>query len=221
LEAITPQIVFFLFGLPIKSTILATWVAMGIITISVWLMNTFKPELAELIVDFLSNLISDIMNVTEPEPYLPLIGTLAIFIAVANTTGILPFLASPTSDINTPLALALVVFFAVYYFGFRSKGFWGYIKELASPIFLLPLEIIGQLSRTLSLTLRLFGNVLSGDLIASILLSLVPLFVPLPLMGISLLIGLLQAYVFTALASVYVASAIEITQEKNIKERKD
>jgi len=221
LEAITPLTLFYLFGLPIKSTIVATWVAMSFIIISVWMMNTFKPELAEMIVDFLSNLISDIMNVTEPEPYLPLIGTLAIFIAVANTTGILPFFVSPNSDINTPLALALVVFFAVYYYGSRSKGFFGYLKELASPIFLLPLEIIGQFSRTLSLTLRLFGNVLSGDLIASILLSLVPLFIPLPLMGLSLLIGLLQAYVFTALASVYVASAIEITEEKIVNKRKD
>jgi len=210
-----------MFGLPIKTTIIATWIAMGFITISVLLMNAFKPELAEMIVEFLSNLISDIMNIESPEPYLPLIGTLAIFITVANSTGILPFFSSPTSDINTPLALAMVVFFAIYYYGIRSKGFIQFFKELASPIFLLPLEIVGQISRTLSLTLRLFGNVLSGDLIASILLSLIPLFVPLPLMGLSLLIGILQAYVFTALASVYVASAIEITEEKIINsERK-
>jgi len=221
LESITPQVIFYMFGLPIKTTIIATWIAMGFITISVLLMNAFKPELAEMIVEFLSNLISDIMNIESPEPYLPLIGTLAIFITVANSTGILPFFSSPTSDINTPLALAMVVFFAIYYYGIRSKGFIQFFKELASPIFLLPLEIVGQISRTLSLTLRLFGNVLSGDLIASILLSLIPLFVPLPLMGLSLLIGILQAYVFTALASVYVASAIEITEEKIINsERK-
>ena len=210
-----------MFGLPIKTTIIATWIAMGFITISVLLMNAFKPELAEMIVEFLSNLISDIMNIESPEPYLPLIGTLAIFITVANSTGILPFFSSPTSDINTPLALAMVVFFAIYYYGIRSKGFIQFFKELASPIFLLPLEIVGQISRTLSLTLRLFGNVLSGDLIASILLSLIPLFVPLPLMGLSLLIGILQAYVFTALASVYVASAIEITEEKFIKNERN
>ncbi len=221
MESITPQVIFYMFGLPIKTTIIATWIAMGFITISVLLMNAFKPELAEMIVEFLSNLISDIMNIESPEPYLPLIGTLAIFITVANSTGILPFFSSPTSDINTPLALAMVVFFAIYYYGIRSKGFIQFFKELASPIFLLPLEIVGQISRTLSLTLRLFGNVLSGDLIASILLSLIPLFVPLPLMGLSLLIGILQAYVFTALASVYVASAIEITEEKIINsERK-
>lgn len=219
MESITPQVVFYLFGLPIKSTIIATWVSMVVIILAFILMNTFKPDLAEMIVTFLSNLISDIMNIDSPEPYLPLIGTLAIFITVANTSGIIPILVSPTSDINTAIALSLVVFFAVYYYGIRSKGVLKYLKELASPIFLLPLEIVGQLSRTLSLSLRLFGNVLSGELIASILLSLVPLFVPLPMMGLSMLLGILQAYVFTALASVYVASAIEISEKNSPKKK--
>jgi len=221
LESITPQVIFYLFGLPIKSTIIATWVSMAVIIVAVILMNILKPDLAEMIVEFLSNLISDIMNIESPEPYLPLIGTLAIFITVANSTGIIPLLSSPTSDINTPLALALIVFFAIYYYGVRSKGFIRYFKELASPIFMLPLEIVGQFSRTLSLTLRLFGNVLSGDLIASILLSLVPLFVPLPMMGLSMLLGILQAYVFTALASVYIASAIETSEEKIIQNERN
>jgi len=215
-NSIAPWTVFYLMGLPIKSTIIATWLTMAVILGAVILINKFKPDINEMIVEFLTNLISGIMNIDDPEPYLPLIGTLAIFIAVSNSIGVLPVIASPTSDINTPLALAIIVFFAVYYYGIRAKGFFRYIKELASPIFLLPLELIGQISRTLSLTLRLFGNVISGDLIASILLSLVPLFVPLPMMGLSLLLGLLQAYVFTALASVYVASAIELTQEKII-----
>jgi F-type H+-transporting ATPase subunit a len=221
MDSITPQVIFYLFGLPIKSTIIATWISMAIIITAVILMNALKPDLAEMIVEFLSNLISDIMNVDTPEPYLPLIGSLAIFITVANISGIIPIMVSPTSDINTPIALSLVVFFAIYYYGIRSKGVIRYFRELASPIFLLPLEIIGQISRTLSLSLRLFGNVLSGELIASILLSLVPLFVPLPMMGLSMLLGILQAYVFTALASVYVASAIEITEEKFIKNERN
>lgn len=221
MDAITPRVVFHLMGLPIKSTVISTWITMAIIIGAVIIINKTKPGLNEMIVEFLSNLISDIMNINSPEPYLPLIGTLAIFIAVANSAGIIPIITSPTSDINTPLALAIVIFFAVYYYGIRAKGLGQYLKELASPVFLLPLEIVGQISRTLSLTLRLFGNVLSGELIASILLSLVPLFVPLPMIGLSLLLGLLQAYVFTALASVYVASAIEISQEKIVnKERK-
>lgn len=213
METITPQVIFLLFGIPVKSTVVATWISMILIIGSVMLINRFKPVLLEMIVDFLTHLISDIMNISSAETYLPLLGTLAIFIAVANSIGIFPVLSSPTSDINTPLALAIIVFFAIHYYGICSKGFLKYFKDLASPIFLLPLEIVGQVSRTLSLTLRLFGNVLSGDLIVAILLSLIPLFVPLPLMGLSLLIGLLQAYVFTALACVYVASAIETVEE--------
>ncbi|NLF12898.1 MAG: F0F1 ATP synthase subunit A, partial [Anaerolineaceae bacterium] len=94
-------------------------------------------------------------------------------------------------------------------YGVRAKGVFGYLRDLAQPIFLLPLEIIGQLSRTLSLSLRLFGNILSAELIVAIIFSLLPLFVPLPLVGLGIFTGLLQAYIFTALAAVYIASAIQ------------
>lgn len=215
MEEITPRVIFKVFGIAVKSTVVTSWIAMFLIVICIILIDKFKPVLLEMIADFLTHLISDIMNIANAEPYLPLLGTLAIFVAVANSIGVFPVLSSPTSDINTPLALAIIVFFAIHYFGVRSKGVKNYIKSFTSPIFLLPLEIVGQFSRTLSLTLRLFGNVLSGDLIASIILSLIPLFVPLPLMALSLLIGILQAYVFTALSCVYIASAIEITAENN------
>lgn len=211
MEAIAPQIVFYLFGLPIRSTVLTTWIAMFLIILMVLLINFFKPSLAEYIVDFITSLIKSIMNLESINRFLPLLGTLVIFIAVANILGALPVLTAPTSDINTTLALSLVVFFAVHFYGVSSKGFIQYFKDLSSPIFLLPLEIVGQVSRTLSLSLRLFGNILSGELIASIVFSLIPLFVPLPLIGLSMLIGVLQAYVFTALSSVYIASAVEVS----------
>lgn len=187
---------------------------MAIIISSVVILGKFKPLLLQDLVDFLSNLVSDIMNIESVEPYLPFLGSLAIFLAVANTFGSFPIFSSPTSDLNTPIALSLVVFFAVHVFGMKSQGFFGYLKDLASPIFMLPLEIISQISRTISLAARLFGNMLSGDLIVAVILSLVPLFVPIIMMGLSLLIGLLQAYVFTALASVYIASALEVQTEE-------
>jgi F-type H+-transporting ATPase subunit a len=139
---------------------------------------------------------------------LPLLGTLFIFIAVANSISVVPILSSPTRGINTPFALALIVFFSVHYFGIKEKGLGGYLKDLASPIFLLPLELIGQFSRTLSLTLRLFGNVLSTELIVAVVFSLLPLIVPLPLIGFSMLTGALQAYIFTVLAAVYIGAAV-------------
>jgi F-type H+-transporting ATPase subunit a len=131
---------------------------------------------------------------------------------VANVLGVIPGLNAPTRDVNTPLALALVVFFSVHYFGIREKGLVDYLQDLASPIFLLPLEIIGQISRTLSLSLRLFGNMISAELIVAIIFALVPLFVPLPLVGLGIFTGLLQAYIFTALAAVYIASAIRANE---------
>jgi F-type H+-transporting ATPase subunit a len=213
MESITPKVAFLLFGMPIRNTVVTTWIAMALIITVVALVNRFKPFLLESLVDFLSNMISGIMNRKDVNRYLPFLGTLAIFIAVANVLGAFPLLTSPTSDINTTIALSLVVFFMTHFFGITAKGFFRYSKEFATPIFLLPLEIIGQVSRTISLSLRLFGNILSGELIASIVFSLIPLFVPLPLIGLSLLIGVLQAYVFTALSSVYIASAIEISTD--------
>ncbi len=207
---------FTIFGIPISSTVVATWTAMAIIISSVIILGKIKPIMLQDLVEFLSNLISDIMNIDSVEPYLPFLGSLAIFLAVANIFGSFPIFSSPTSDLNTPIALALVVFFAVHIFGVKAQGFFGYLKDLASPIFMLPLEIISQISRTISLAARLFGNILSGDLIVAVILSLVPLFVPVIIMGLSLLIGLLQAYVFTALSSVYIASALEVeTGEMN------
>jgi F-type H+-transporting ATPase subunit a len=140
-----------------------------------------------------------------------MLGTLMIFIAVANNFSVLPVVTSPTGDINTPLALALVVFFSVHYYGMREKGGWGYIKSLASPIFMLPLEFIGQFSRTLSLTLRLFGNIVSSEIVVAVIFSLVPLIAPLPLVGLGLITGVLQAYIFTVLASLYIGSAVDET----------
>ena len=210
MKDIFPQVAFTIFGLPIRDTIVATWVMMALILGAAAIINRRKPVALEMLVDFLNDLISSIIG-RSAAPFLPLLGSLAVFIAIANIIGIVPFLISPTRDVNTPLALALVVFFSVHFFGIRSKGFVGYFKDLASPIFLFPLEIIGQLSRTLSLTLRLFGNIFSAELIVAIIVALIPLFVPLPLVGLGIFTGLLQAYIFTALAAVYIGAGIEIS----------
>lgn len=219
MENIAPQVVFTLFNIPVRDTVVSTWVVMGLITLIAILIGRRKPVMLEILVDFLTDLISDLMG-RPAAPYLPLLGALAIFIAFANIIGIVPFLRSPTSDINSTLALALVVFLSVHFFGIRNKGFSGYLRDLASPIFLLPLELIGQLSRTISLTLRLFGNTLSAVLIVAIIFSLAPLFVPLPLIAFGIFTGILQAYIFTALAAVYIASGLEVI-EPNKEESKE
>jgi F-type H+-transporting ATPase subunit a len=206
-----PQVVFNVLGIPVRDTVISTWIMMALIVGLAVVARLRWPMAVEALIRFLGDTISDLMG-RPTEPFLPFLGALIIFIAVANIIGVIPFIISPTRDINTPLALALVVFFSVHYFGMRSKGVLGYLKDLASPIFMLPLELVGQFSRTLSLTLRLFGNIISTDMVVAVIFALVPLFAPLPLIGLSIFTGLLQAYIFTALAAVFIGAGLEASE---------
>jgi F-type H+-transporting ATPase subunit a len=213
MESITPQVVFEIYGLKITNTVVSTWAIMAIVMIFAWLVRKYKPGIGEVIIESINGIIGSVM----PEEakiikYLPILGTLGIFLIISNMFSIFPTMVSPTANINTTIALALVVFFAVHAYGIGEKGVWGYAKDFANPIFILPLEIVSQLSRTLSLSVRLFGNILSTDLIVAIIFSLIPFFLPLPLAALSMLTGVLQAYIFTVLASLYIASAVEVQE---------
>jgi F-type H+-transporting ATPase subunit a len=208
MEQVAPQVTFTVLGVQVSDTVVSTWIMMALVVMVAAVLGRRRPAAMEVLIEYLSDMVSDIMS-GAAEPYLPVLGTLAIFVAVGNLLGLIPGLQAPTRDLNVALALSLVVFVSVHYFGMREKGVLGYLKALASPIFLLPLEIISQISRTLSLSLRLFGNIVSAELIVAIIGSLIPLIVPLPLIGLGILTGVLQAYIFTALASVYIASAVQ------------
>lgn len=208
MDRLAPEVVFYLFNIPVRDTVVSTWIMMVLIMILIVVLKRISPTAIEMIIDFLNDLVSDVMN-RPVLTYLPLLSALAIFIGVGNIIGMVPFLDAPTKDINTTFALAVVVFFSVHYYGIKEEGLVSYFRNMASPIILLPFEIVSQLTRTLSLTLRLFGNILSGELVIAILLALIPLFVPLPLMGFNIFTGLLQAYIFTALAAVYIAAGME------------
>lgn len=213
MEAITPQVVFYLFGLPITDTVVSSWVMVVLIILVAFLIRKFKPTAGEMIVEMINDIVSSVMpENAKVSKYLPILGTLAIFLIFANVFSIFPLMVSPTANLNTTIALAVVVFFAVHYYGVREKGLWGYTKDFANPIFILPLEIVSQFSRTLSLAIRLFGNILSTDLIVAIVFSLIPFIVPLPLAALGMLTGVLQAYIFLVLASLYIASAIEVEE---------
>lgn len=213
MEAIAPQVIFYLFGLPITDTVVSTWVMMVIIIVASFFISKYKPTAGEMIVEMINNIVSSVMpEDIDVSKYLTILGTLAIFLALANIFSIFPLMVSPTANINTTTALAIVVFFAVHFYGIRDKGLWQYLKDFANPIFILPLEIVSQFSRTLSLAIRLFGNVLSTDLIVAIVFSLIPFLVPLPLAALGMLTGVLQAYIFLVLASLYIASAIEVEE---------
>lgn len=218
-----PQIVFSVFGVGVRDTVVSTWIMMIVVIGLAVIIRRRRPTMLEMVLDFLEDLIADLLAGYPVEEYLPFLGSLAIFVAFANIFSVLPTIplpggsmlpiVAPSRDLNTPIALAIVVFLSVHYFGMRQQGVLGYLKNLASPIFLLPLEIIGQISRTVSLAVRLFGNVLSTELIVVVVFMLIPLFVPLPVIGLNIFTGLLQAYIFTALAAVYISTGLEDTEE--------
>ena len=162
----------------------------------------------ELIVDTVDGQIRDTMQL-EPAPYRGFIGTLFVFIFVANWTSLIPGVQPPTAHIETDAALALIVFVAVIWFGIRAGGVRGYLKTFATPSpLMIPLNFVESITRTFSLLVRLFGNVMSGVFVVGIVLSLAGLLVPIPLMALDLLTGAVQAYIFAILAMVFISGAV-------------
>ena len=166
-----------------------------------------QQNMLEAIVSLIQTQIKQVSQ-QETDRYLPFIGTLFLFIAAANLLDVVPGFKSPTASLSTAVALATLVFVAVPVFGIASQGLRGYLRHYVQPSpLMLPFNIIGELSRTVSLAIRLFGNIMSGSLVVAVLLSLAPLFLPIAMQLFGMLIGLIQAYVFSILALIYIASA--------------
>jgi F-type H+-transporting ATPase subunit a len=206
---------FHLGPVPITQGVATTWAIMILLVIGAILVTrrlSFTPSKMqaafELIVDTVDGQIRDTMRL-EPAPYRAFIGTLFVFIFVANWSSLIPGVEPPTAHIETDAALALLVFFAVIWFGIRASGMRGYLSTFASPNpIMIPLNFIESLTRTFSLLVRLFGNVMSGVFVIGIVLSLAGLLVPIPLMALDLLTGAVQAYIFAILAMVFISGAI-------------
>ncbi len=203
----------------LNATILFSWIVMAILAIGSWTVtrrlstDTEIPPLQnalEVLVVGIRDQIRDVSR-QDPGPYLPFVGTLFLFIAVANLLSILPGYRPPTGSLSTAAALATCVFFAVPIYGIASQGASVYLKHYVQPTFLmLPFNVIGEVSRTLALAVRLYGNMMSGTVVAAILIGFVPLFVPIVMQLLGLLTGMIQAYIFAVLAMVYIASAIKV-----------
>lgn len=169
-------------------------------------------NLLEVLVSGLRDQIQQVSG-QKTDRYLPFIGTLFIFIATSDFLEIVPGFRPPTSSLSTTAALAMCVFFAVPLFGIQQEGISGYLKHYFEPTpIMFPFLLISEFSRTLALAVRLFGNVMSGGMIVTILLSITPLFFPIVMQALSLLMGVIQAYIFAILAIVYIASGMEIQQ---------
>lgn len=168
----------------------------------------------EIVVDTIASQIRDTLH-GPPERYVPLLGTLFIFLSVASLSAVVPGVEPPTAHVETPAALAVIVLFATHYYGIRARGLRAHLAGYVKPNpLLLPLNLLAEVTRTFSLTVRLFGNVMSHELVIGILLALAGLLVPVPLMVLGILIGLVQAYVFTILATVFVGAAVEARERR-------
>jgi F-type H+-transporting ATPase subunit a len=200
----------------LNATILYTWITMVFLASAAWAITrrlTTDPQIsrsqngAEAVLTVIRDQIREISR-QDPDLYLPFIGTLFLFVLVSNILTVVPGYVPPTGSLSTTAALAICVFIAVPFFGIRRFGVRGYLRHYVQPTpLMLPFHVLGELSRTLALAVRLFGNVMSGAKIVAILLALIPLVFPILLQALSLLTGVIQAYIFAVLATVYIASA--------------
>lgn len=213
------EVVFWEWGfLKLNATIVFTWGVMVLMVLGAWLITrritaSTKPSRGqnalEVIVDYMRDQIREISGGEKPDRYLPFIGTLFLFIAVANLLTILPGYVPPTASLSTGAALALAVFLAVPFFGIMRQGMGTYLRHYIEPNpVMLPFNVIGDLSRTLALAVRLFGNVMSGTKIVAVLVAVIPFLFPIVFRALGLLTGLIQAYIFAVLAMVYIASGM-------------
>jgi F-type H+-transporting ATPase subunit a len=172
------------------------------------LVPSKRQAVLEIVVGAIDGQIRDTMQV-DPGPYRALIGTIFLYVLLANWTSLVPGIEPPTAHLETDAALALIVLCATVVYGVKTRGLAGYLKTFAEPSWvMIPLNIVEQITRTFSLIVRLFGNVMSGVFIVGIILSLAGLLVPIPLMALDLLTGAVQAYIFAVLATVFIGAAV-------------
>ena len=211
------ELIFWQYGfMKLNATIVFTWGIMLVMAVgsklitsklSAGLKRSRWQNLLEIVVTTILNQIEDV-GLSQPRKYLGFLGTLFLFIAVASLCIIIPGYEPPTGSLSTTAALALSVFVAVPMFGIERQGVGGYLISYTKPtIIMLPFNIISEISRTLALAIRLFGNMMSGTMIIAILLTITPFIFPIVMTALGLLTGMVQAYIFSILATVYIAAA--------------
>jgi F-type H+-transporting ATPase subunit a len=210
------RVVFDVGGLPVNATIVNTWIVMAVLTLGSALVTwRLQPDVPasrwrtalEVIVTAIEAQIAEVTRQPSGR-FIPFIGTLFLFISVSNLLLVIPGFDPPTASLSTTTALALTVLVAVPTFGIASRGLGGYLRTYLQPtVLMLPFNIISEFTRGLALAIRLYGNIMSGAVIAAILLGVAPFFFPVVMDMLGLLTGLIQAYIFAVLAMVYIAAA--------------
>jgi F-type H+-transporting ATPase subunit a len=214
------QLIFWQWGLiKLNGTIVFTWGLMLFLVVGSWLITrklsgdmkrSRWQNFLEIIVTGINKQIEEV-GLSPPQKYLGFLGTLFLFVAAASLGTIIPGYEPPTGSLSTTVALALCVFVAVPLFGIEEQGVGNYLKTYVEPtVIMLPFNLISELSRTLALAIRLFGNMMSGAMIVGILLTITPFFFPIVMTVLGLLTGMVQAYIFSILAAVYIAAATRV-----------
>jgi len=224
-------IVVFEWGwLRLTATVVWTWAVMALMTIGSWLITrrletgtelSRWQNLVEVIVTGIRDQIRQVSH-QDPGAYLPFVGTLFLFIATANLLNVVPGYMAPTGSLSTTTALAICVFVAVPLYGIVYEGPLAYLRHYVHPTWLmLPFNVIGEISRTIALAVRLYGNIMSGTVLVAILVSLTPYFFPVVMQLLGLLTGMIQAYIFAVLAMVYIASATSAHERQGAEDDGD
>jgi F-type H+-transporting ATPase subunit a len=221
-------IVFFEYGIfKINATIAITWLLMLIMVIGSKLITRKLSSdikisrwqgILEMIVTGIKKQIEEV-GLAKPEKYISFLGSLFLFLFLSNLLTVLPFYEPPTSSLSTTAALAICVFVAVPFYNIREHGLANYLKSFIKPVvFMLPFHILSEFSRTLALAVRLFGNMMSGVMLIAILLTIIPFIFPVVMSVFGLLTGSVQAYIFSILATVFIAAAAHESDKKIIKQ---
>jgi len=207
----------------LNGTIVFTWALMLVMVVGSRLITrklstghkrSRWQNLLEIVVTGIEGQIEDV-GLRHPRKYIGFLGTLFLLVGIASLCTIIPGYEPPTGSLSTTVALALCVMVAVPLFGIEGQGLGGYLKSYLQPtVIMLPFNIISEVSRTLALAVRLFGNMMSGTMIIGILVSITPFFFPIVMTVLGLLTGMVQAYIFSILAAVYIAAATRVSKPK-------
>jgi F-type H+-transporting ATPase subunit a len=219
-----PSIIWQFGFISISGSVVTTWGIMLILTIIAWLVNrnlTLFPTPIQTLMESIVAMIENAIMEVAPEQgrlIMPFIATLWIFLVVANLISLIPELHSPTRDLSVTSALAVLVFLSVHYFGIKTQGLKNYLRHYLSPSpILLPFHIISEFTRTLALAIRLFGNIMSLETAAMLILLVAGFLAPIPILMLHIIEALVQAYIFGMLALIYLAGAMQ-SQQHDLQE---
>ncbi len=213
-------------GFTISGSVVMTWLLMALLALFAFFFSRRlekEPGSVQVVLEGIVMTMEGVIEAVIPgqaQLVFPFVSTLWIFVFMANMIGLIPGLSSPTSDLSVTAALAILVFLSVHWFGVRAEGWKNYLRHYLMPSpFMLPFHLMSEISRTLALAIRLFGNIMSLEIAAVLVLMVAGFLVPVPILMLHIVEGVIQAYIFGMLALIYIAGGIQFQELRHEKER--